>query len=605
MQMSKLGTFIFLLACSFTSIGQVLESSAVLSSAPRLSLEIESTDTISPPFTDDFSYASDRPSSALWQDEKVWVNDQMALYQKSIGVATFDGLNEYGFAYKENALGSDTIADVLTSKFLNLLGLTDVYLSFQIQEGGRGELPSNTDSIVVEFWSPITSDWMQVWGQKGTGVASAFKSVVIPVLGSDYLNNGFRFRFAAYGARAGAYDIWNLDYVQLDKDRNPSDTIITEPSMARAHPLIMGSGLYTSWPWWVSNSSNLSNRPASLEFTYRRNGNIPPGGWSLNLGQFRWEENGALIQKVTTVPVVTNVQHNQDQTFVINVPSGALNNLTGPTTVNTKVWFDGTAAGTRSNDTVHGALTLDNYIAMDDGTAERAYAVQNVVGGRVAQKFKVLGLGSNDSLKGVRFNFVDAGLDYVSTFRIAIWAPSDSLNEPGSLLYISDTLYKPNKGYDRGDWMPYELDSSISLNAFSDVWIGYVCTSSDPMYLGLDVSRDVPANLPRFYGDGFNWYESLESGVIMMRPYFNYSSADMSLMENSPLYKVFPNPSLGSLRITGPAAEYTITDLAGGVISNGVVEEITSLELHGLKAGMYIIILKTSNETSVFKWMKL
>ena len=605
MQMSKLGTFIFLLACSFTSIGQVLESIAVLSSAPRLSLEIESTDTISPPFTDDFSYASDRPSSALWQDEKVWVNDEMALYQKSIGVATFDGLNEYGFAYKENAQGSDTIADVLTSKFLNLLGLTDVYLSFQIQEGGRGELPSNADSIVVEFWSPITSDWMQVWGQKGTGVASAFKSVIIPVLGSDYLNNGFRFRFAAYGARAGAYDIWNLDYVQLDKDRNPSDTIITEPSMARAHPLIMGSGLYTSWPWWVSNSSNLSNRPASLEFTYRRNGNIPPGGWSLNLGQFRWEENGALIQQVTAVPVVTNVQHNQDQTFVINVPSGALNNLTGPTTVNTKVWFDGTAAGTRSNDTVHGALTLDNYIAMDDGTAERAYAVQNVVGGRVAQKFKVVGLGSNDSLKGVRFNFVDAGLDYVSTFRIAIWAPSDSLNEPGSLLYISDTLYKPNKGYDRGDWMPYELDSSISLNAFSDVWIGYVCTSSDPMYLGLDVSRDLPANLPRFYGDGFNWYESLESGVIMMRPYFNYSPADMSLMENSPSYKVFPNPSLGSLRITGPAAEYTITDLAGGVISNGVVEEITSLELHGLKAGMYIIILKTSNETSVFKWMKL
>ena len=605
MQMSKLGAFVFLLVCSFTSIGQVLESSVVLTSAPRLSLEIESTDTISPPFTDDFSYASDRPSSALWQDEKVWVNNQMALYQKSIGVATFDGLNEYGFAYKENALGSDSIADVLTSRFLNLLGLTDVYLSFQIQEGGWGELPSNTDSIVVEFWSPITSDWMQVWGQKGAGAASAFKSVIIPVQGSNYLNNGFRFRFAAYGARAGAYDIWNLDYVQLDKDSNPSDTLITEPSMARAHPLIMGSGLYTSWPWWVSNSSNVSNRPASLEFTYRRNGNIPPGGWSLNLGQFRWEENGALIQQVTTVPVVTNVQHNQDQTFVINVPAGALNNLTGPTTVNTKVWFDGTAAGTRSNDTVHGALTLDNYIAMDDGTAERAYAVQNVIGGRVAQKFKVVGLGSNDSLKGVRFNFVDAGLDYMSTFRIAIWAPSDSLNEPGSLLYISDTLYKPNKGYDRGDWMPYELDSSISLNAFSDVWIGYVCTSSDPMYLGLDVTRDVPGNLPRFYGDGFNWYESLESGVIMMRPYFNYSPADMSLMEDSPEYKVFPNPSLGSLRIIGPAAEYTITDLAGVVISNGVVEEITSLELHGLKAGMYIIVLKTSNETSVFKWMKL
>jgi hypothetical protein len=605
MQMSKLGAFIFLFVCSYTSIGQVLESSMVLTGAPRLSLELESTDTISPPFTDDFSYKSSKPSSALWQDDKVWVNNEMALYQKSIGVATFDGLNEFGFAYKENALGSDSIADVLTSNFLNLQGLTDVYLSFQIQEGGRGELPSNADSIVVEFWSPVTSDWMQFWGQKGTGSASAFKSVIVPVQGSNYLTNGFRFRFAAYGARAGAYDIWNLDYVQLDKDRNSSDTIITEPSMARAHPLIMGSGLYTSWPWWVSNASNVSNRPASLEFTYRRNGSIPPGGWSLNLGQFRWEENGALVQQVTTVPVVTNVQHNQDQTFVINVPAGALSNLTAPTTVHTKVWFDGTAAGTRSNDTVQGSLTLDNYIAIDDGTAERAYAVQNVIGGRVAQKFKVVGLGSNDSLKGVYFNFVDAGLDYKSSFRIAIWGPSDSLNEPGSLLYISDTLYKLNKGYDRGDWMPYELDSSISLNTYSDVWIGYVCTSSDPMYLGLDVTRDVPASLPRFYGDGFNWYESLEPGVIMMRPYFNYSPADMSLMEGSLEFEVFPNPSFGSLKITGPAAEYTIIDLAGVVVGNGMIEEDTSLEFHGLKAGMYFIVLKTPNETSVFKWMKL
>ena len=49
MQMSKLGAFVFLLVCSFTSIGQVLESSVVLTSAPRLSLEIESTDTISLP----------------------------------------------------------------------------------------------------------------------------------------------------------------------------------------------------------------------------------------------------------------------------------------------------------------------------------------------------------------------------------------------------------------------------------------------------------------------------------------------------------------------------------------------------------------------------
>lgn len=153
----------------FMAAAQVEETTAVLLNAPTFYSGLESTDTLVPPFTDDFSYPSDKPSPALWQDAKVWVNDEMALFQNSLGVATFDGLNEFGFAYKENALGSDTLADVLTSAYLDLLGLSDVYLSFQLQEGGRGELPSNSDSIVVEYWSPITSDWTQVWGQKGTG----------------------------------------------------------------------------------------------------------------------------------------------------------------------------------------------------------------------------------------------------------------------------------------------------------------------------------------------------------------------------------------------------------------------------------------------------
>ena len=277
---------------------QVQEITTVLKGAPVTSWSVESTDTLVPPFTDDFSYPSDKPSAALWQDAKVWVNDEMALFQNSLGVATFDGLNEYGFAYKENALGSDSLADVLTSAYLDLQGLSNVYLSFQLQEGGRGELPSNNDSIVVEYWSPVTADWTQVWGQKGSGTSGPFSSVILPVQGANYLQKGFRFRFAAYGARAGAYDIWNVDYVQLDKDRNPSDTIITEPAIARAHPLIIGSGAYTSWPWWVSNASSVANRPSTLEFIYRRNGAVPSGGWSLNLGQFRWEENGALFNRL-------------------------------------------------------------------------------------------------------------------------------------------------------------------------------------------------------------------------------------------------------------------------------------------------------------------
>ena len=584
---------------------QVQEITTVLKGAPVTSWSVESTDTLVPPFTDDFSYPSDKPSPALWQDAKVWVNDEMALFQNSLGVATFDGLNEYGFAYKENALGSDSLADVLTSAYLDLQGLSNVYLSFQLQEGGRGELPSNNDSIVVEYWSPVTADWTQVWGQKGSGTSGPFSSVILPVQGANYLQKGFRFRFAAYGARAGAYDIWNVDYVQLDKDRNPSDTIITEPAIARAHPLIIGSGAYTSWPWWVSNASSVANRPSTLEFIYRRNGAVPSGGWSLNLGQFRWEENGALVQQTTAVPVITNTQHNQDQTFTVSVPSTAMTSFSGPTTVSTKVWFDGSAAGFRSNDTVRGTLTLNNYLALDDGSAERAYAVQNVIGGRVAQKFKVGGLGGSDTLKGMYFNFVDAGEAYTSTFRMAVWAPADSGDGPGNILYMSDSLYRPFTGYYRGDMMPYELDSSVSLNAYAEVWLGYICTSSNPMYLGLDQQRTLPSGMPRYYGDGFNWYQSLEPGVAMMRPYFRYSPTDMAVEELAQDFKVYPNPSSGSLSIESPSAHYVLRTLTGATVAAGHVEGYNNLELHHLDAGLYILSLRTAQGIAQVKWIKL
>ena len=592
--------FVFFLASA-----QVEESTAVLSNAPTFYSGLENIDTLVPPFTDDFSYPSDKPSSALWQDAKVWVNDEMALFQNSLGVATFDGLNEFGFAYKENALGSDSLADVLTSAYLDLQGLSNVYLSFQLQEGGRGELPSNSDSIVVEYWSPITSDWTQVWGQKGSSTSTPFSSIILPVQGANYLQKGFRFRFAAYGARAGAYDIWNIDYVQLDKDRNPSDTIITEPAIARAHPLIIGSGAYTSWPWWVSNASSVANRPTSLEYTYRRNGAIPSGGWSLNLGQFRWEENGNLIQQTTAVPVITNTQHNQDQTFSISVPSAAMTTFNGPTTVETKVWFDGSAAGFRSNDTVRGSITLANYLALDDGTAERAYAVQNVIGGRVAQKFKVGGLGGSDTLKGVYFNFVDAGEEYTSTFRLAVWAPADSGDAPGNVLYMSDSLYRPFTGYYRGDMIPYELDSAISLNSFAEVWIGYICTSSTPMYLGFDVERNLPSGMPRYYGDGFNWYQSLEPGVAMMRPYFRYSPTDMSLEELDEDFNIYPNPSTGQLTIASSEASYFVHTISGNTVAEGRVEGTTTIELHHLESGIYIVSIQTPQGMSRVKWIKL
>ena len=66
------------------------------SGASMVAYGIETTDTILPPFVDDFSGVGGAPNPALWSDAIVWINDAMPLYQNSVGVATFDGCNAFG-----------------------------------------------------------------------------------------------------------------------------------------------------------------------------------------------------------------------------------------------------------------------------------------------------------------------------------------------------------------------------------------------------------------------------------------------------------------------------------------------------------------------------
>ena len=578
--------------------------------APRAG--VETGDTLGLPFVDDFSYPSSIPTPDLWQDAKVWVNDVLPLFQNSIGVASFDGLNEFGFPYAPLNNSSDTLADVLTSRYLDLQGASNVWLSFQYQPAGQGESPTSNDSLVVEFYSPVTQSWSHAWGAPGNGAAAPFKTAMIPVQGTDFLQKGFAFRIGAYGARSGAYDVWNVDYVQLDADRNASDSTITEPAMARPHPLIAGNGLYTSWPWWLSMSSNLANRPSNLTFTYRRLGAVPPGGWSLNLGRYTWRENGALVAQQTAVPVITNTLHNQDLTFDVTVPSAALGTLSGPTTVETKVWFDGSGAGFRSNDTVRGRLELDNYLALDDGNAERAYGIENVVGGRVAQRFRVDGLGPADSLMGVRFQFVQNGAPYTGTFRLAVWAPGDTGNYPGTLLYMSDSTYSANYGFDRGDWIPFALDSALSLANFTHIWIGYIVNSANPLWVGLDRTRDLPSNLPRYYGDGFQWFISLEPGVLLMQPYFRYQPTNMVVKETPARpelneYRLYPNPASTHIRLDGweqGEAVVEVRDVQGRLMRKVTLSSGGTIDISTWPIGWYSLRIQRSAEVAHLKFVK-
>lgn len=600
MRLKYTTAFVFVLLATVSMAQEVVQT---ITSVPTgiITFSTETTDTLSLPFQDDFSDGAAVPSLARWSDQKVYVNDHLCSYSNSVGVATLDGTNANGFAYKPGAMGSDTLADVLTSNYIDLSSTTNVFLTFQLQEGGLGELPSSQDSIVVEFYAPSTGIWEQVWGQKGTGSAGLFKSVAIPVDEPQHLAKGFRFRFAAYGSRSGQYDLWHIDYVQLDKDRNAQDTVIAEPAIARRHPSLTTAGGYTSWPWWMTG---LDNTKSSFDITYRRMGPVPAGGWSLNLGQQSWSENGTQIYVNQTVPVITNTQHNQDLTFTVNVPANALNALSGPVHVESKVWFDGTAAGNRTNDTVRGTMHLDNYLALDDGTAERAYGIQNVIGGRVAQKYETAGFTAQDLFRGLDIHFVTAGAPYMSSFKIALWTVNDTSGIPDSALYISDSSYVPSYGYSRGDFMHYVLDTSgIDISGYSSVYIGIIMNSADALFMGLDEHTTLPVTMPRYYGDGFNWYPSLQPGAAMMRPFFKTVASNFGTddLPHTTLDSwVYPNPTSNTLRAQGVDGDVVIQNTLGQVLWAGSWSATTALDVSNWDAGLYILF----HSNGAIKWYK-
>ena len=154
--------------------------------------------------------------------------------------------------------------------------------------------------------------------------------------------------------------------------------------------------------------------------------------------------------------------------------------------------------------------------------------------------------------------------------------------------------------------MPYDLDSAVNISGYTHLWIGYICTTSDPMYVGLDVSRNLPASMPRYYGDGFNWYQSLEAGVVMMEPYFRYSPSNMDVaaLEANEI-GFYPNPSAGRLYLTSEQhTNVAIYSLSGKKVFEEAFQGALDLNLDDLPGGMYFIHSNDGARVQVGKWMK-
>jgi len=354
------------------------------------------------PFFDDFSYEGVRPDEQLWQDEDVLINRNFAQAPPSIGVATFDGVDFAGQAYPAGSGGRNAvIRDYLTSAPVNLSGENNTTLNFYLQPRGYGNRPETQDSFLVQFLD-VEGNWNTVFSQAGllntvpNNRLLPFEGNTLPVP-SEYLYNGFQFRFAAKSSEQGAVDMWHLDYVKLSKT---SPELNTEDMAFASRPFFL-TGPYSSLPLrhLRAGGESLFRDSISLAiFNHNSMQSIPVSSSTLvirDLTNNRGVTSGGLLVpdlfgNIGGSNVAAGTREVRTSSFsgwenFNEVANYLLNEVTDTSPLKLEVSYRmqvitqalGFARGISRNDTIGITNCFDEYMAYDDGTAEATLEVCN------------------------------------------------------------------------------------------------------------------------------------------------------------------------------------------------------------------------------------
>ena len=520
-------------------------------------------DTLALPFFDDFSYPGPYPDLNRWLDNQVYVNRHFGFQPPSLGVATFDGLDASGTPYG----GGYGPSDVLTSTYLDLSGRTpgdNVYLNFYVQNKGNGFAAGFEDSLVVEF-KLQSGEWEQVLIVKDTFPFSRdtiprFRNNTVLLDDSDYLYDGFQFRFTGYGPRSGISSNWNIDYVRLDtRSPFPPTGTLSDLAFNQLPDFILKN--YTAMPFW--HFENFEQQELSEDFSVGVFNNFPQ--------QIDITESSFILQDVTN-----NQQLFENPSgFITSLPVGGLSHAdgSGPAPITTPV-ISSIVSGTKfqeyevtyilnssavqlvsypgvaSNDTVRRSTIFDNYFAYDDGTAEKTVSLP--INWQMAVEFT---LNVPDTLRAIQMMHPHFEDDPTISFDLLVWEDldEDPVYRQRSLSPVyPDVNFDTLQGYTTYPIVDENnVRSSIVLNP-GTFYIGWEQVSSKPVQVGLDVNSLAGSERIHFR-DNIGWLNAQldPPATICMRAVMGSESPISTSIEENPLANnaihIYPNPSNGLL----------------------------------------------------------
>lgn len=546
------------------------------------------------PFIEDFAYEGPYPNPAIWTDKQAYINNTLGHNVINRGVATLDGLNEFGRPYfiSQNTSGT---ADSLTSQVLNLssyLSSDNIYFSFFYQPQGLGFAPENGDSLFLYFKNS-SSQWVRMWQMRGTPLQE-FQIKILPITDTQFLHANFQFRFVNIASLNTNDDVWNIDYIKIDKDRNIADSLLNDVGFTYEPTSILSK--YTAMPYrhFLANQNNEKSltQEVQLRSLYNTTQNITVSH------QAKEQISNSPISNTTLNSTSIGAKSNKVQ----SIPSYQIN-YTAPTNfskviIENKYFINSVNANDRIiNDTIINQTQFDNYFAYDDGSVEKSYFLLPAPNfpSKIALEFT---LNQPDSIRGLMVHFgaqVPTALG--KFFSIILYKKLKGINNNDSILMQQD-LYKVQYEPSYNGFSSYAFDTAVALDAGS-YFIGIMQPAnfgSDSIYYGLDVNTNNNSQHLYYNVDG-SWYGSLVTGTVMMRPIVGQSfvptiTKNVNELENEIV--IYPNPTENTVYIKAKNASElsgSLFDINGHLIYH-VLPGQKSISIKELSNGTYFLVLK-------------
>jgi len=536
-------------------------------------------------------YLVDSDPNVRWVDEFVYRNGTYPVDPPTVGVVTFDGLDETGQAY-DFSINSQGLADVLTSVPMNLapyVPADSVYLSFWLQAEGLGNAPEASDSLVVEMLNGITGNWDWAWSAPGEGVQS-FREIIIPIENPDFMYNGFQFRFRNYASLNGNLDHWNVDYVMVDRFRQASDLL---QDVAYRYPMETILKEFTTMPWTHFKAQPEIYMADSVALSL---GNFTAINETVE-HRFQVDHEGTLQENFisnTTTPVAPYAVVD-DYQFVRAFQNVVLDTSVNDTcaTFSVRLVLD-ESDQLRSNDTIQNEQTFWNQYAYDDGTAEAAYGLLGTAS-KLAYRFNV---PFADTLDAVYMSFSPVVDDWSNEpFRLTVWAADGSGGEPGTILAENITVDYPEYFHGYNGFQRVELEAPIIVSG--GFYVGWTQLTDERINIGFDRNRNF-SNRIYYNTDNLTWNSTSFDGALLMRPSFK-TSKDFLLtipQNKAPLlqeltFDLYPNPATEAFTVRLPDHQpYTlrVLDIGGRTVAEqGNVQWSVQMDASNYEPGIYLV----------------